>query len=259
MARRKRKKHDDHVDESWLVPYSDMLTLLLALFIVLFAMSEVDASKFKQMASAFNDEFTGGTGMMEEQAPISSPETDPLPDKEKLVQLSLQEKERMEKAKKELESLQEVKKHIDNFIEDKDLSKSLQTKLTENGLLITILDNALFDSGSAEVKPESVGIGKDLSKLLVTNPPRNIIIAGHTDNVPIKNAQYTSNWELSAMRAINFMQILRTNPNLSPKTLSASGYGEYRPRASNKTAEGRAKNRRVEVLVLPNYSLEKDK
>ncbi|MCQ6266970.1 flagellar motor protein MotB [Fictibacillus sp. WQ 8-8] len=256
---RKKKKHEDHVDESWLIPYSDMLTLLLALFIVLFAMSEVDASKFKQMASTFRSQFSGGTGVMEEQAPISSTESTPLPKKEKIVQLSIQEKERMEKAKEELESLHKVQKKIDSFIKDKHLSKSLQTKLTENGLLITILDNALFDSGSATVKTESVSIGKDLSKLLVTNPPRNIIIAGHTDNVPIETAKYKSNWELSAMRAINFMQIMMKNPHLSPQTLSASGYGEYRPRASNKTAQGKAKNRRVEVLVLPNYSLENAK
>ncbi|WP_026677086.1 flagellar motor protein MotB [Fictibacillus gelatini] len=257
MAKKKKKK-DDHIDESWLIPYADLLTLLLALFIVLFAMSEIDASKFKQMASAFRNQFNGGTGIMEEQAPVP-PETPSIPEKEKNDHLTKEDHERLEKAKKELESLQRLQEKLDHFISDNHLNKSLQTELTENGLLITILNNALFDSGSATVKPGSVKLAKKLSKLLVTHPARNIVIAGHTDNVPIKTSQYPSNWELSAMRAVNFMRILIENPELPPKSVSASGYGEYHPKASNQTEDGRAKNRRVEVLILPNYDIKKAK
>lgn len=252
---KKKKHHEDHVDESWLIPYADMLTLLLALFIVLFAMSEIDAQKFKQMASAFRNEFTSGTGVMEEQAPIPTPDSTPIPQTQKEI-ISKEEKERLEEAKKELEALEDLEKRINAFIQANNLTTSLQTQLTENGLLITILDNALFDSGSASVKPGSREIGKKLSDLLVTNPPRNIVIAGHTDNVPISTASFQSNWELSAFRGINFMQVLLENPALKPNQVSASGYGEYRPKADNKTAEGRAKNRRVEVLILPNVSLQ---
>ncbi len=254
LLAKKKKHHDEHVDESWLIPYADMLTLLLALFIVLFAMSEIDAQKFKQMASAFRNEFTGGTGVMEEQVPIPSPDSTPIPDAQKEV-ISKEEKEQLEAAKKELEQLEEMEKKINAYIETNKLDSSLQTKLTENGLLITILDNALFDSGSATVKPGSIEIGKKLSDLLVTTPPRNIVIAGHTDNVPISTANFQSNWELSALRGINFMRVLLENPSLKPNQVSASGYGEYRPKSENKTPEGRAKNRRVEVLVLPNVSL----
>lgn len=254
MARRK-KKQEEHIDESWLIPYSDMLTLLLALFIVLFAVSEVDATKFKQIAGTFKDQFSSGNSIIEQQAPLPMPKPMHTAVKDNFVMVSVEEKGRIEKVQEEMESLQKVQERIEQYIKDKKLGKSLQTQLTENGLLITILDNALFESGSSSIKAGSVQIGKDLSKLLVTNPPRNIIIAGHTDNVPIQNSQYQSNWELSSIRAINFMQILMTNPELSPKTLSASGYGEFRPRATNHTAEGKAKNRRVEVLILPNYSM----
>jgi chemotaxis protein MotB len=253
---KKKKHHEEHIDETWLIPYADMLTLLLALFIVLFAMSEIDANKFKQMASAFRNEFTSGTGVMEEQATIPTPDSNPIPDAKLGDKLSEAEQDRMDKAKKELEALEELQKKINAYIQSNKLTSSLQTQLTENGLLITILDNALFDSGSAVVKPGSREIGKKLSELLVTNPPRNIVIAGHTDNVPISTPSIQSNWELSAFRGINFMRVLLENPALKPKQVSASGYGEYRPKADNKTAEGRAKNRRVEVLVLPNVNLQ---
>ncbi|WP_396193570.1 flagellar motor protein MotB [Fictibacillus barbaricus] len=252
---KKKKHHEDHVDETWLIPYADMLTLLLALFIVLFAMSEVDAQKFKQMASAFRNEFTSGTGVMEEQATIPTPDTNPIPKDTESIALSKEEQKQLEEAKKELEALEELQKKINSYIQSNKLTSSLQTQLTENGLLITILDNALFDSGSAIVKPGSREIGKKLSELLVTTPPRNIVIAGHTDNVPINKPDIQSNWELSAFRGINFMRVLLENPGLKPNQVSASGYGEYRPKADNKTAEGRAKNRRVEVLVLPNANL----
>ncbi|MDI3412396.1 OmpA family protein [Bacillus sonorensis] len=90
-----------------------------------------------------------------------------------------------------------------------------------------------------------------MSDLLVLNPPRNIVISGHTDNVPIRNSQFKSNWHLSVMRAVNFMGLLIENPKLDAKVFSAKGYGEYKPIASNKTEEGRRKNRRVEILILP--------
>lgn len=94
-------------------------------------------------------------------------------------------------------------------------------------------------------------IAKEISDLLVIDPPRNIIISGHTDNVPIHTAKFESNWELSVMRAVNFMKIILENDKLDPRWFSAKGYGEYKPVASNATKEGRAKNRRVEILILP--------
>ena len=91
----------------------------------------------------------------------------------------------------------------------------------------------------------------ELAELLSMDPPRNIIISGHTDNVPIKNSNFSSNWELSVMRAVNFMSVLIEEGNLDPKWFSAKGFGEFEPVADNDTPAGRSKNRRVEVLVLP--------
>jgi len=244
MARRKKEKHEEHIDESWLIPYADILTLLLALFIVLFSMSSIDAQKFQQLSKVFNGIFTSGTGVLEYQNPLPEDQITPVEDelnKDK-------EKEEELKDKKELE---EIQKKINQFINERGLSNDLQTSLTDEGLLVRIKDSVLFEPGSAVVREQYLGVAREISELLVIEPPRNIIISGHTDNVPINNAQFESNWELSVIRAVNFLKIILENDDLDTKWFSAKGYGEFSPIATNETAEGRGKNRRVEILILP--------
>lgn len=154
------------------------------------------------------------------------------------------------------EELKSVQSQVEKFIKNKKLEHQLETKMTKEGLLITIKDSIFFDSGKATIRQEDIPLAKEISNLLVINPPRNIIISGHTDNMPIRNSEFQSNWHLSVMRAVNFMGLLIENPKLDAKVFSAKGYGEYKPVASNKTAEGRSKNRRVEVLILPRGAAE---
>lgn len=245
MARRKRKKTaDSHMDESWLIPYADILTLLLALFIVLFSMSSVDAVKFQQLSKAFNDIFTGGTGVMEH----SSVNPEGRNDSESTLEENLQQGSLGAKDYKELSELQE---RIDEYITQNDMEEKLDTTLTGEGLLVTIRDNVLFESGSASIRSEDLQIANGIASLFVMDPPRSIVISGHTDNVPIATFQFSSNWDLSVMRAVNFMKILLENDALNPEWFSAKGYGEFKPVASNDTAEGRAQNRRVEILIAP--------
>lgn len=245
MSKRKKKKqHSDHVDESWLLPYADLLTLLLAVFIVLFAMSEVDSKKFEAMASSFNDEFTGGAGAMANDSKDPDPEAAVTMDLDKGTEEPVDE----ETDQSELELIQQK---VNDYIKENNLTDKLDTKLTEEGLLISIRDNVLFGSGSAKVRENDLQIASEISDLLVLNPPRNIIISGHTDNVPIQTAKFSSNWELSVMRSINFMKILLQNDQLDPRWFSAKGFGEFKPVADNSTAEGRSQNRRVEILILP--------
>src|SRR5690606_38879911 len=106
------------------------------------------------------------------------------------------------------------------------------------------------------VRPEDVELAREISGLLEINPPKMIIISGHTDNVPIHNEEFASNWELSVMRAVNFMKILLENERLDPRWFSVKGYGEYQPIADNGTPEGRERNRRVEILIVPQESPE---
>jgi chemotaxis protein MotB len=244
MSKKKKdKQHENHIDETWLIPYADLLTLLLALFIVLFSMSSIDAQKFRQFAQTFNSTFDGGTGVLDYPTPL------PVQPAESL---NREDNKKNITPMTEKQSLEQVQNKIDNYIKENNLQGELETKLTDEGLLITILNDILFDSGSAEVRVKDKKIAREVSNLLVMNPPRNIIISGHTDNVPIHNSKFESNWHLSVMRAVNFMKILLENEKLDPRWFSAKGYGEYKPVASNNTEEGRMKNRRVEVLILPN-------
>jgi chemotaxis protein MotB len=255
MARKKKKKHhDEHMDESWLIPYADLMTLLLALFIVLFAMSSVDAVKFQQLSKAFNDIFTSGSGVMEFASPI---ESNGRSDSENDTALPSEGEVRKALGEKDYKELSAVEERVNEYIEKNNLKDQLGTSLTGEGLMISIRDNVLFESGSADVRGGDQQVADEIADLLVMDPPRSIVISGYTDNVPISNSQFSSNWDLSVMRAVNFMKVLLENPELSPEWFSAKGFGEYKPIATNNTAEGRAKNRRVEILITPRTQLNK--
>ena len=129
------------------------------------------------------------------------------------------------------------------------MESQFETKLLPEGLKIVINDLAFFQSGRADIRPESRPLGIALSQLLAAYP-RKVTVSGHTDNVPISNSLFESNWDLSSKRALNFMKILLENNKLDPKNFSATGYGEYQPVTPNDSDTGRAKNRRVEVFIL---------
>lgn len=250
------------MSEQWLIPYADILTLLLALFVILFSMSAIDAKKFIVLSNAFNQMFTGGTGLLQFDTPVpsgdSSGQVVKTPSKKTNQYPAVDpntgnpNQQNLDKIQKQQEEMQALLSKMNADIKTQNLTNKLQTALTSEGLLVTIRDDVLFDSGSADVRPQDIKTANEISNLLVMNPPRNIIISGHTDNVPIQNSKYASNWELSVMRAVNFMKvILQNNNKLDPKYFSAKGFGEYQPVASNSTPEGRAKNRRVEILISP--------
>ncbi len=242
MARKHKKhKHEEHTDESWLIPYADILTLLLALFIVLFASSTVDQQKLEQMSAVFSQVFDGGSAILDNPAPIELPKSTNDTGEGKESDAYMEDQQ----------ALAEIQHSVDEYIAVNELEKQFATKLTDEGLLVTIRDSILFDFGEAEVKKEYRQIAEDISELLIFDPPRNVVITGHTDNIPIASSEYASNWELSVMRSVNFLKILVNNNTVDPLYFSAKGYGEYMPVASNDTEEGRAKNRRVEVLIQP--------
>lgn len=251
MAKRRRAEHhEEHIDETWLIPYSDLLTLLLALFIVLFASSQIDQKKFDQIAKSFNAAFTNSGNsaaiLDHDKSAIEFRVDQDLP--------QIKAMNRTEGQLQETLQLEELKKELDKYIMDNNLSGKLNTILSEDGLMIRIKDSALFPSGSAELIPDSQLYGSKIAKML-KNLSQKIIISGHTDNVPINNSRFPSNWELSSLRAINFMKYLLAQENLQPGRFSAIGYGEYHPISSNDTPEERSKNRRVEVLIMRNYRM----
>ncbi len=240
--RRKKKKADHHMDESWLLPYSDLMTLLLALFIVLFASSSVDEAKLQQMSQVFNEIIDGGSGLLENTAP--NPQPVPVkPDED--------EEEDNSSYLEDQKSLGEIQRRVDEYIAINELENQFATKLTDEGLMVTIRDSILFATGSANITPDNMHIADDISELLRFDPPRHIIVTGHTDDVPMNSTEFKSNWELSVMRAVNFLKIIVKDDQIDPLLFSAKGYGEFQPIAMNDTPEGRAQNRRVEVLIQP--------
>ena len=246
---KRKKKHEEHVDEAWLLPYADILTLLLALFIVLFAASEVDSKKFQAISSSFNSELQGGTGILDQEAPVES--LDPSTTAKLNEDLPSGESDEEILAARDQQELEDFQTKIEAYIDEKGLSPRLQTEMTVKGLMITIKEGVLFESGSADIIGGSQTIADEISNLLVSDPPRMIFIEGHTDNIPAGTKEYPTNWELSSARAINFMKILLENDDLDPEKFSATGYSEYHPIATNDTPEGRTENRRVEVLISP--------
>ena len=237
---RRKKKQEEGADESWLLPYADLLTLLLALFIVLFASSSIDQERMQRLSSVFNDIFDGNSGIMQNNSPTEVPR--PSDSNQELEDSSYLEDQR---------SLGEIQEKLDEYIALNELEGQFETHLTDEGLLITIRDSILFEMGKAEVSAEYLPLVEEVAELLVFDRPRQVIITGHTDNIPINTAEYASNWELSMMRALNFLRALVAHEDMDPSFFSAKGYGEYQPIASNDTAEGRSKNRRVEVLIQP--------
>ena len=153
----------------------------------------------------------------------------------------------MERAKAELE--EKLKKEIGD--------KEVKIEMLERGLVITFVSEVLFDSGKAKLKDDALGkLDKVAGVLKTTVKDLNVGVEGHTDDVPIKYSGWKSNWELSSARAMSVLHYLIDVEEINPDRLSATGYGEYRPVALNDTAEGRQKNRRVEIVILPKATKE---
>lgn len=240
--RRKKTKHDDHMDETWLIPYSDLLTLLLALFLVLYAMSSVNEDKFQELKQTLNALFSGGVGVLVSDQGLSEVGDSPFTQNPPPSYWN------------EDQTLREYQQRLQAYLEQEGMSDIVTTRVTELGLLITVQDLAYFDSGKADLRPESLKLLEFLGVLL-EGIGNDVQICGYTDSLPIHTAQYPSNWHLSTDRALSVLEIFEQNPNLAPERFSVVGYGEYRPVASNDTPEGRQKNRRVEIVVFRKYNL----
>lgn len=260
--KRRHEDHEEHIDESWLIPYADILTLLLALFIVLYSMNSVDQKKFQDLSNAFNIALSSGQGIMDMPSVIEKGSdmdeqiggSQNEDEQDSTAQEQLTEEQIQEILEKNEQDLSALKQEIDQYIASNGLTTSLDTSLNMSQLLITIRDNALFDSAEATVNTDGRTLALSIATMLESYPDFNIIIAGHTDNTPIRNSEFRSNWDLSAMRAVRFMDIMLSDSTLDPKRFSAVGYGEYHPVADNATSEGKSQNRRVEISIASNYA-----
>ncbi|MEC1522150.1 flagellar motor protein MotB [Neobacillus niacini] len=242
MRKRKRafnSDHEDHVDESWLIPYADLLTLLLALFIVLYAASTVDKEKYQSIMESFQSELTG-TKIESQQAGLSPNPSSPQPE------IGLPEEEvKSETNDKELDVLRQ---QLESYIQNNSLEDMVSLEETEKGIEVSLKDVVLFDSGRADLKERSYQTLNGLVGLINT-VPNPISIEGHTDNVPAHNTIYKTNWELSAARAASVLHYFESQ-NVQANRMQFSGFGEYQPLFPNDSDENRQSNRRVTVVIL---------
>lgn len=252
------EEHEEHVNhEAWVIPYADMLTLLMAMFLVLWAIGQVDVSKAKAVSTGFADQFglstsagsgSGGAGVLDGVAKPA--EEDPVGFKSKVdktMQIAAQREQAQATEKVQLEQAQQ---QIEAASAAAGLGGSLKFKMEGRGLVVSIVsEGVLFDAGSAEIKPQGRIILDEISKTLATLP-NQLSIEGHTDNSPISTGQFPSNWELSTARASTVLRYLAAQHSLGQSRLQAAGYADQRPAASNDTDTGRAQNRRVDIAVL---------
>ncbi|WEK54335.1 MAG: flagellar motor protein MotB [Candidatus Cohnella colombiensis] len=258
MSKRRREQHhEEHPDESWLLPYSDLMTLLLALFIVLYSVSAVNTSKLEALSQAFKTAFSSGVGILDHSTILDNTENNKKTEDTKRNKDKDKEKDSSKSQaalqQEEQQNLEQLQKQLDKYIEKNGLSSQLETQLNQSELLITIRDTALFSSASATVKPEAQKLATAIAQMLEGYSDYEIQVTGHTDTRPINTLEFPSNWELSTKRAINFMKILLENTSFDPKKFSAIGKSEYQPIDTNDTVTGRDRNRRVEISILRKY------
>jgi chemotaxis protein MotB len=264
MSARRHKRGGHHEEEHeneerWLVSFADMMTLLFCLFMVLFAISSVNTSKFEALQKALQNAFSGkilsgGQAVMEtgnEEQPNKPGTEPPLPAMTPLQAManSSIEKSQSKAVAKENQDFKKLKERIDALVEKEGLTGKVQTTVRKRGLVIELLtDNVFFDSGQAVLKPGALHLLDKLGAVLRAEQTHPIVVEGHTDSQPISNSQYPSNWELSGARA---SAVIRTfaSDDVPSGRLSGSLYGAEDPTASNATPAGRSRNRRVDVIL----------
>lgn len=248
---RRHGKHEEHVNtEAWSIPYADLLTLLLAFFVVMYAISSLNEGKYRVMSESISAAFKGEP-MRETPITISTtsgvPTTNPI---------NLQNPESggaagpptQSKIQAKAPSLQEIADSVAKAMSEMVIKDEVIIRKHEDWVEVEIKNDVLFPSGSATLTPKANGVVLRLGQVLagISNP---IYVEGHTDNVPIQQEIFPSNWELSAARSSAVIRLLAAG-GISPRQMTALGFGEYRPTQPNDTPEGRAANRRVLLAIL---------
>ena len=233
MARKRKNNNDDDTDSNWMTTFSDMMTLLMTFFVLLYSMSTIDAQKFKAAVSSLRENMgilSGGRTMTEQpmvESGSMGSEITPSPH----------------------QNLTVARQEIQQYVQEKNLQDRVNMEMTQRGLVVRFTGQILFEVGEAEIRNE----GRDVLDKVATvlkEMPNNVMIEGHTDNLPIDTEEFPTNWELSTARATEVIKYFIEDPGINPKKLSAAGYSKYRPIKPNDSPENRALNRRVEVVIL---------
>lgn len=266
MAKRKQEEPPKGAP-AWMSTFGDLMNLLLCFFVMLFSMSTMDAQKFELLAASFNQTFSifsAGASAIGDGLLISNGVSQ-LNELDNYINSTGRDAEgnvipddlesaadAMEQAK--LEASEELAEKISETLQEKNLNSEIDVEFTSQYVQLTLNGAILFDSGSVKLKEEALPIMNQVGLILQKYSPGVIEIEGHTDNVPMSGAKYSNNDELSDGRALSVFYYLVQNTTLDPAMIKHSGRGEYDPVADNSTAEGRAKNRRVEIKIYNELS-----
>ena len=248
---RRRRRHVKHANhERWLVSYADFITLLFAFFVVLYASSQVDKKKVGKLAqaiqAAFQDMgvFQADTNVVQpdvaEPMPFSAPQA--MDNTERAAPGALD-------TSGEKGDWVQLQNQMESALASEINRKEVVMRSEPEGLVISLREAGFFESGSAKMKAASLPAFDRIANI-VRDGEYPMRIEGHTDNTPIHNSQFPSNWELSTSRATEIVRLLIVRDGFGPDRLSAAGYAEYHPVSNNSSAEGRGANRRVDIIIL---------
>lgn len=240
MARRSKRQEEEQEAgaPAWMTTYSDMVTLLLAFFVLLFTFSSIDVRKFENALLSMQ----GALGILQSGQTLS-----PEPPFEAPGQFQNEEMQIVRIV--DIEQIEELERLLRLALAEEGLEYAVIISIDERGLVVRFTDSVLFDTGRAELREEAMDILARVAEVL-SDQPNHVRVEGHTDTVPITTLRFPSNWELSTARASMVVRHLIDRHEMDPERLSASGYGEHRPIADNESADGRQQNRRVDVLIL---------
>lgn len=233
MRKKKKKAEGPKGSPAYMTTYGDMMTLLLCFFVLIVSFSTMEIEKFKAAVASLK----GALSVLPYQTEVMPTET--------MLERPSRGEKRDRKSRRRSRSVTSLRK----IIREKHLENIIQVKETESGVHVTIGDPALFDSGKADIKPEILPVLNQIVAV-VDSGDEIIRVEGHTDNVPIHTAEFANNWDLSIARAMSVIRYIQSKQeNLDPTRLRPIGGGEFHPKASNDTPEGRAMNRRVEIFI----------
>ena len=225
--RRHAAPHASH--ERWVVSYADFITLLFAFFTTMYAISTVDARKLSRMVDSMQAAFDSQTGTPTDRA--ARPRTGGVPVPPAVAT-----------AQREQALVRRLRDRLDDATVD--------VELDHRGIVVSMREAGSFTTGSAELSDVARGVLGELAAVLSSDDSLKLRVEGHTDDVPIQTGRFASNWELSTARATAVVTFLVEQPGLAPQRLSAAGYGEFHPRVPNDSDEDRARNRRVDIVIL---------
>ena len=251
MSRKRRDKpHVSH--ERWLVSYADFITLMFAFFVVLFATSQADKRKQAEVSQAIDQAFST-LGLFQPAKVDPHAKAFAVSSDQSVAPVNIVLGDELAASQAVKQDLQRIEHTLQGKLSNQIAQHVVALHIGRDGLVISLREAGFFSSGSAVPHPSSMKSLDAIAETLKASP-YDIRIEGHTDNVPIHTSQFDSNWELSTARATRLARFFIERDDFQPARLSASGYAEYHPVASNATAEGRSENRRVDIIVLPHIT-----